>query len=93
MGTDKTAFVEVVRGGATGSDVNGSHVAGSDVTGSGPDQKWSRALAQPFPVLFSYYSSSTKCVIAHDRQGYRKCPEGGSIGCEHAQPEIAQYSP
>jgi hypothetical protein len=28
MGTDKTAFVEVVRGGATGSDVTGSHVAG-----------------------------------------------------------------
>jgi hypothetical protein len=39
MGTDKTAFVEVVPGGATGSDVTGSHVAGSDVIGSGLDQK------------------------------------------------------
>ena len=34
MGTDKLAFVEVVRIGATGSDVTGSHV-----TGRGSDQK------------------------------------------------------
>jgi len=32
MGTDKVGFAEVVRGGATGSDV-------SHVTGSGPDRK------------------------------------------------------
>ena len=54
------------KGGATGSDVTGSHV-----TGSGPDRQWWRAHAQPVPALFSYYSSSTKCTIAHDRDGYR----------------------
>ena len=28
------------------------------------------AHARLFPALFSYYSSSTKCTIAHDRHGY-----------------------
>ena len=40
MGTAQVAFVEVVRGGATGSHVTGNHVTGSDVshvTGSGPE--------------------------------------------------------
>jgi hypothetical protein len=27
-----------------------------------------------FPCFFSYYSSSTKCTIAHDRHGYRMWP-------------------
>jgi hypothetical protein len=35
-------------------------------------RKWSHAHVQPVPALFSYYSSSTKCIIAHDRHGYRK---------------------
>jgi len=39
------------------------------------DRKWSRAHAQPVSALFSYYSSSTKCIIAHDRHGYRKWPK------------------
>jgi hypothetical protein len=43
---------------ANGCDMNGSHVTGSDVI---------------FPALFSYYSISIKCIIAHDRKyyGYR----------------------
>ena len=32
MGTAQVAFVEVVRGGATGSHVTGNHVTGSDVS-------------------------------------------------------------
>ena len=32
--------------------------------------KWSHA--QPVPALFSYYSSSTKCIIGHHRHCYRK---------------------
>jgi hypothetical protein len=63
------------QGDPTRSDVTGSHVTGSDVIGSIPDRnrksrKWSRLHAQPVPALFSYYSS-TKCIIAHDRHGYR----------------------
>ena len=34
MGTAQATFAEVVRGGATGSDITGSNVTGSRVTGS-----------------------------------------------------------
>ena len=76
MGTDKTIFVEVVRGGTTGSYVTGSdvsHVTGSDASHvTGKDRKY--VLRMPdFPLRFSsYYSSSTECVIAHNRYGYRQ---------------------
>jgi hypothetical protein len=43
---------------ANGCDMNGSHVTRSDGTGSDVI----------FPALFSYYSISIKCIIAHDRQ-------------------------
>ena len=71
------------KGGATGSDVTESHVTGSD-----PDLDWRHqtlpwpevcsAHAQSVTVLFSYYSSCSKCTIAHDRHGYRmwRDPEG-----------------
>jgi hypothetical protein len=39
---------------------------GSDVT------EECSAHARNFPAFFSYYSSSTKCTIVHDRHGYRK---------------------
>jgi hypothetical protein len=54
-------------------------LTGSHVPRSGPDRKWSRAHAQPDPAFFSYDSSSTKCIIAHDRHGYRmwRDPEWG----------------
>ena len=54
--------------------------AGSDVTGNGPDRKWrhmksrdrklryNRMYVLRIPALFSYYSSSTKCTIAHYRK-------------------------
>jgi hypothetical protein len=48
MGTDKTIFVEVMRGGATGS-----HVTRSDVTGS---------IFCACPTFFPHYSSSTKSI-------------------------------
>ena len=57
-------------------------------------------------ALFAYYTSSTKCTIAHDRKyhGHRwmcrhqasRDPERGSlgrVGCVHAQQEVAQYPP
>ena len=43
---------------ANGCDMNGSHVTGSEGTGSDVI----------FPALFSYYSISIKCIIAHDRK-------------------------
>ena len=60
-----------------------------------------RIDAQPVPAHFSYNSSSTKCIIAHDRHGYRKWrdrslhdPEGVSLeGCAHVQPKVPQYRP
>ena len=59
-------------------------LTGSDVTGRGHDRMWSRA--QHVPAFCSYYSSSTKCTIAHDRHGYRmwRDPEGGSLGSVRA---------
>jgi hypothetical protein len=55
MGTDKTIFVEVVRGGTTGSYVTGSdvsHVTGSDASHvTGKDRKY--VLRMPdFPRVF-----------------------------------------
>jgi hypothetical protein len=61
-------------------------LTGNDVTGRGSDRKWHHqnsrnrksrqsrkwSHAQPVPSLFSYYSSSTKCIIAHHRHCYRK---------------------
>jgi hypothetical protein len=52
-------------------------VTGSDVTGKQP---WSEVTSRKnvlrmpgiSPRFFSYYSSSTKCTIVHDRHGYRK---------------------
>jgi hypothetical protein len=58
-----------ISGGSTGSHVTGS---GHDRKWrQSHDRKWSRAHAQSVPALFSYYSSSTKCIIAHDRHDYR----------------------
>jgi hypothetical protein len=43
------------------------------MTGSnGSDRKWCHKTgSECFPAFFSYYGSSTKCTIAHDRHGYR----------------------
>ena len=96
--------------GATGSGPGRSYVTGSDVIL--PEVTWPdvtlvtrpevcSAYAQPVPAPFSYYSSSAKCTIAHDRHGYRKWRDRRSHdpevvpleGCAHLQPEVAQYPP
>ena len=75
-----------ISGGSTGSHVTGS---GHDRKWrQSHDRKWSRAHAQSVPALFSYYSSSTKCIIAHDRHDYRMwrhvTPKGIPLeGCAH----------
>ena len=54
------------------------------------------ACATGSRAFFSYNSSSTKCIIAHDRRGYRRSgdPEWVPLEeCAHAPPEIAQYPP
>ena len=66
MGTTQVIFVVVERGGGATEVIACACATGSDVTESGPDRKSPRAHAQRY-FLYYYYSSSTKCVIAHDR--------------------------
>ena len=53
-----------------GSEVNGSDVIGPEVTGRDVTEVCS-THARIFPAFFSYYSSSTKCTILHNRHGNR----------------------
>jgi hypothetical protein len=64
MNTAQLVFEDMVRGGATGSDVtviNMSHVTEAALTGS------DRVRMCNHYILY-YYNSSTKCVTAHDRK-------------------------
>jgi hypothetical protein len=48
----------------TGNDVTWSHVTGNDVI----TEVCSAHARKYIPAFFFYYSSSTKCTIAHDRK-------------------------
>ena len=50
----------------TWNDVTGSDVTGTWSHMTGNDRVWMPGF---FPALFSYYISSTKCIIAHPSKG------------------------
>ena len=63
----------------------------SHVTGRGPYRS-DRKYVLHIPALFSYYGISTSTMAtASDQWSHNSL--WGSLGCAHAQPEVAQYSP
>ena len=66
MGTAQIVFADVVRCGATGSDVTVSDV--SHVTGSGLTGSYRVRMLNHYMLYYYYNSSSTTCVTAHDRR-------------------------
>jgi hypothetical protein len=73
MGTAQATFVEVVRGGATGSDV----------TGSGPEV-FSRvcACANGSYAIYALVGPFRGSDVSH------VTPKEGSLGCAHAPPKV-----
>ena len=69
-GSDVTGsdVIHVTGSDVTGSDVTGSGVPGSDVSHvTGSDVTGGDVI---FPMLFSYYSSRTKCSLTRKTRGY-----------------------
>ena len=93
MGTDKTAFVEVVRGGATA--VTSPEVTWLEVTS--PEAALTRSdhvrLRNRFPCFFLTIVVVQNVSLRTTERAIGSAPKGVPFGCEHAQPEIAQYSP
>jgi hypothetical protein len=78
-------------------------LTGNDVTGRGPERKSRKYVLRMhncLPRFCSYHSTgSTKCSTVVQVPDPPEVTEGhvtppkGSLGCVHAQPEVAQYPP